>query len=483
MKRFSQWLILLLVLATVITSLVACDRGGDLGVNETQAGKDTTADTTADTESDETQGEVGLPEFVDYAAGHKFDPSSGRAYVEATVHLFVDGDTTHFNVPASAIGTTVLKARYLGINTPESTGQIEPWGKKASEYTRTALSTATSIIVESDTDKWNPDSTGDRYLVWVWYKTAADAEYRCLNLEILQAGLAVASKSSDTAYAEICTRILNQAVTHKLYVHNKAEKDPDHYYGAALPLTLKELKSNIESYKGKSVSFEAVVIRNTGTTAYVEEYDEESGIYYGMQIFYGYNLGFQGEQILSVGNRVLVVGNVQYYEAGGTYQISDIKYHAMRPQDEENIQLISEGHTAGYQRFDTKELLSGKKDVQVITLDEEGEEVIETKSFDVGFLSMHSSASLTGLTIKSIYTTQNEDSSNFGALSITCEAEDGTTVVVRTAVLKDSDGKTITADAFPIGSKIEAKGIVDVYNGVYQLKVFAKSDIGFLHTP
>ncbi len=463
MKRFSKLLALLLILATALVSLAACG-AGDAGSG--------TGTTEADSAGDNT-----LAELIDYAAQHKFNPTSGRAYVEATVHLYVDGDTTHFNVPAGTVPTGVLKARYLGINTPESTGQIEPWGKKASEYTKTALTAATSIIVESDTASWNPDSTGERFLVWVWYKTAENPEYRCLNLEILQEGLAVASKSSDTAYADICTQILNQAVTHKLYVHDKSKKDPDFYYGAALPITLKELKTNIESYKGKSVSFEGVVVRNANNTAYVEEYDEETGIAFGMQVYYGYNLGFQGEQILTVGNRVLIVGNVQYYEAGGTYQMSDIKYHAMRPDDEENIQKLSEGHSASYQLLEAKDLLSKKFDIQVTTEGEDGEEVIETKSFDLGFLSMHSSASLKDLTIKSIYTTSNEDSSNFGALSITCEAADGTTIVVRTAVLKDANGKTITADAFPIGSKIDARGIVDVYNGVYQLKVFSASDI------
>ncbi len=470
MKRFSKLLVILLALSILIGALVACDAN----VNEPGSGAGTEAGAGSNTTP---------AELIDYVSQQTFDPNSGRAYVEATVHLYVDGDTTHFTVPKSIVGTDILKARYLGINTPESTGQIEPWGKKASAYTKQALSSATSIIVESDTATWNPDSTGERYLVWVWYKTAEQSEYRCLNLEILQEGLAVASKSSDTAYADICVKILHQAVTNKLYMHDRSKKDPDFYYGAALPITLKELKTNIESYEGKSVSFEGVVVRNANNTAYVEELDPETGLAFGMQVYYGYNLGFQGKQILSVGNRVLIVGNVQYYDAGGTYQISDIKYHAMRPQDEENIQKISDGHSAGYQRFDAKDLLNKKLDVQVTLQGEDGEEIIETKSFDVGFLTMHSSASLTDLTIKSIYTTQKEDSSNFGALSITCEAADGTTIVVRTAVLKDENGKTITADAFPIGSKIEAKGIVDVYNGVYQLKVFSKSDIGFLFTP
>ena len=78
-----------------------------------------------------------------------------------------------------------------------------------------------------------------------------------------------------------------------------------------------------------------------------------------------------------------------------------------------------------------------------------------------------------------MYTTTNEGSANYGALSITCEARDGTEIVLRTIVLKDADGKTITADAFPIGSIIDAKGVVDVFNGVYQLKVFSAGDVTF----
>ena len=426
-----------------------------------------------------TEGAAELGELVDYVATLKFNPNSGRAYTETTVKTFVDGDTTHFNVPSSIVSGGVLKARYLGINTPESTGQIEPWGKKASNYTKAALSAATSIIVESDTASWNPDSTGDRYLVWVWYKTAEMTDYRCLNLEILQAGLAVSSSSSELSYADLCVSILNQSVTHKLHVFSK-EKDPDFYYGAAMPITLKELKTNIESYKDKTVGFEGVVVRNSGNTAYVEEYDEETGLYFGIQVYYGFNLDYFGQEILTVGNRILVVGSVQYYETGGTYQISDIKYNAMRPDDESNIKLISKGHEGAYTEVGAKELLTEKVTLKITVVEGENESIVE-KTFDRGFLTMHGSASLKGLTIKSVYTTQNEDSSNFGALTITCEAEDGTEIVLRTIVLKDSAGKTITADAFPVGSKVNARGVVDVYNGEYQLKVFSANDITFIN--
>lgn len=457
MKYVSKILILLLALSLLSGCFAACDGGSS--VEETTV-----------SQSDDT--------FVDYASTVKFDPDSGRASAVVTVRTYVDGDTTHFNISDPAFDGGILKARYLAINTPESTGQIEPWGKKASNYTKAALQSATSIVVESNSATWNPDSTGERYLVWVWYKTAEDTDYRCLNLEILQEGLAVSSKASDTVYGEICTTIIAQAVKHNLHVHSK-EKDPDFYYGNAMPMTLKELKTNIETYRDKSVSFEGVVIRNSGQTAYIEEYDEETGLYFGIQVYYGYNLGYHGEEILSVGNRVLIVGSVQYYETGGTYQISDISYSAMRPDDPDNIQKISDGHTAAYAEVEAKDLLTKKVEIDVTTVDEEGNESVETRSYDYGFIAMHGSASLKDLVIKSIYTTQNEDSANFGALSITCEARDGTEIVLRTIVLKDADGKTITADAFPIGSVIDAKGVVDVYNGVYQLKVFSVNDVVF----
>ena len=452
MKNIFRIIVLLLALTLLAGCFTACDSGAE---EETTTAGD---------------------EFIDYAATVKLDPNSGRAQATVTVRTYVDGDTTHFNISHPAFDGGILKARYLGVNTPESTGQIEPWGKLASNFTKETLSKATSIVVESDSATWNPDSTGDRYLVWVWYKTAENDEYRCLNLEILQKGLAVASKSSDTVYADVCVSILNQAVRHKLYVHSK-EKDPDFYYGDAMPMTLKELKTNIETYKGKDVSFEGVVVRNSNNTAYVEEYDEETGIYFGVQVYYGFNLDYFGTEILSVGNRVLIVGSVQYYETGGTYQISDIKYHAMRPEDPENIQKLGEGYEAAYTEVSAQDLLTKKVDIEVTSVDEEGNETVETKSFDYGFLAMHGSASLTNLVITRVYTTQNEDSSNYGALSITCMDQEGTEIVLRTTVLRDASGKTITADAFPVGSVISAKGVVDVYNGVYQLKVFSASDI------
>ena len=86
-------------------------------------------------------------ESIDYASSIQFNDSSNTAKAEVTVKTYVDGDTTHFYVPKEVMPSGVLKARYLGINTPESTGKIEEWGKKASRFTKEKLSSATSIII------------------------------------------------------------------------------------------------------------------------------------------------------------------------------------------------------------------------------------------------------------------------------------------------------------------------------------------------
>ena len=54
-------------------------------------------------------------EVVDYAAQLKLNMSTSTLKQEATVKTYVDGDTVHFNVPASVMDGGVLKARFLTI--------------------------------------------------------------------------------------------------------------------------------------------------------------------------------------------------------------------------------------------------------------------------------------------------------------------------------------------------------------------------------
>ena len=402
---------------------------------------------------------------VDYASLLKLDMSSETLKQVVTVKNYVDGDTTHFNVPQNVAEGGVLKARYLAIDTPESTGKIEAYGKKASKFTKEKLSSAASILVESDNGSWNRDSTGSRYLVWVWYKPSDDADYRNLNLEILQNGLAVASATGSNRYGEICLNALNQAKTVKLNVHS-GQKDPDMYYGEAVELTLKELRCNIEKYNGVKVAFEGVITINNNNGVYVEEYDPETGLYYGIYVYYGFGLSGEGLDILSVGNRSRIVGTLQLYETAGTYQISGLTYRTMKPNDPNNIQKISDGHSPAYQEMSAERFANGK--IGILAEDE------TVKEYSVAELSLNSSVSMKNLKVKSVYVTDDKTSSSYGAMTLTCEC-DGITVTIRTLPFYENN-ELIGASEYE-GKTINVNGIIDYFNGNCQIKVFTKDAI------
>ncbi len=421
-------------------------------------------------------GACGKDKEVDYAAKVKLDLSSSTTLKqEVTVLTYIDGDTTHFKVPTSIESTGKLKARYLAVNTPESTGKIEVWGKKASKYTRSKLEAASekggSIVIESDSNKWEVDSTGERYLVWVWYKTPEMSDYRCLNIELLQEGLAVGSSTSDTRYGEVCMNAISQANSFKKHVHNPDEKDPDFFYGEAIPVTLKELRFNLDEYNGQKVSFEGVVTQYSNNGFYIEDYDnidEDTGTYYGMYVYYGFFLDSYGIELLQEGNRMRIVGSVQYYEAGDTYQISDLRYNVYKPKDPNGIQLISENNAIKH-KLTTAEIFTSKVDV-IVT--EDGEEV--SKELPYAQVALNTTISMNGLTVNDIYTTNSGD--NEGAMTLTCTV-DGKTVTVRTMKIYQADGTTLVTKADLLHKTIDVKGVVDVFDGEYQIKVFAFDDI------
>ena len=404
--------------------------------------------------------------FVDYAAELKLDMKSESKKLEVTVKGFVDGDTTHFYTTDPAFDGGVIKARYLAIDTPESTGKIEEYGKTASLFTRGKLENATSIIIESDDENWNVDSTGSRYLLWVWYKTADMTDYRNLNLEILQNGLAHASKIGQNRYGNICTNALAQARASKLNLYS-GQKDPNFYYGGIQELTLKELRTNTEAYANTMVAFSGVVTLNTGSNmVYVESFDEESGLYFGMSVYYGFNLSGAGLEILNVGNEVRIVGSVQYYEAGGSWQVSDLSYRLMKPDDPSNIQKLSEGNSPAWTKLTADTFLG------TVELDEEDGK----KTYPYAQLALSTTVSMEELQVVDVYTTTNEESSSKGAMTLTCKSADGKTITVRTGVLRDENGNVITADAY-LGKTISVQGVVDTFNGEYQIKVFLPKHI------
>ena len=451
MKKFIKLLSVLMIVCLMLVVVVACNDNNGEGAGD--------------------GGNTPEIEHVDYVSQLTLDMNSTTLKQEVTVYNHVDGDTVHFNVPSTVMANGVLKARFLAVNTPESTGKIEDYGHTASRFTKAALKDAQSIIIESDNGTWNADSTGGRYLVWIWYRKTANDAYRNLNLEILQNGLAIASNTAQNRYGEIAMKALNQAKAEKLYVHS-GKADPEIYSGEAVAMSIRELRTNIASYNNIKVAIEGVVVKNHAQTAYVESYDEETDLYYGITVYYGYNLSGTGMEILSTGNEVRVVGIVQYYETGDTWQIADVQYRDMKPNDPNNLKLLSEGKDGAFPEIDVNTFNNGK-----ISLEIETEDAITTKEFNVSALMLSASISMNNLKIIDIYTTQKEDSANDGAMTFTCKSSDGKLVDVRTIPFYDAQGQLITASYFQ-GKTISVKGVVDYFKGSgYQIKVFSMNDI------
>ena len=412
-----------------------------------------------------------LPAKEDFAAKVTLDFDAETLTQEVDVKMFIDGDTTHFYVPKTIPHCDedgVLKARYLAVNTPESTGTIEPWGKKASDFTKSKLMSASSIVIETDKDSWDLDSTGDRHLVWVWYKPQGSDTYRNLNIELLQEGLAWGSKSASLRYGTVCAQAINVANSHKMCVYSQ-EKDPDFYYGTAVELDLCGLRTNIDKYVDKRVAFNATIVWRDGWTVYVEDYHEATDMVYGMTIFFGYNNALH--DAMQIGNRVRIVGTLTDNENYG-YQISGLSYDLMDTTNPENVHVLGK-ETVTYHERDAA-TITGEITLQLEVTGTDGETTVENKTFKYGELAMSSAVSVKNLRVVSAYTTQTGN--NKGAISLTCEDAQGNEITVRTVVLKNADGSYVTQDAF-VGKTIDVKGIIDLYNGEYQVKVFALSHI------
>lgn len=458
MKKFIiQILTLICVVALAVTTFVACGGNGGNGGNGGEGDK------------------------VDYVSQLKLDMNSETKKQEVDVKFYIDGDTTHFT-PKSNSSDFIdgyIKARYLAVNTPESTGVVEKWGKTASNFTHDKLANAQKIIVESDDGNWNLD-TNERYLLWIWYMPNDGTEYRNLNVELLQEGYGRSSKTSDNRYGEIAGAALFQAQQLKLNVFgNKA--DPNYFGKAGENLTLKYLRFHIDDYLQKPVRVTGVVTARYGNSVYIEEYDEETAVSYGIAVYYGYKTG-QLLDILQVGNKVDVMGTVG--EFNGTYQISDVDYNEARPNLSTNTQLISENNTVPCTEVSVADLIGITN--RTVTAEffkgadgDDGEETKEVLTIDYGKAIMDTHVSLNNLSISSMHSTKKEDSEGnkipTGQISITCSDTNQNSIVLRTEPLYKADRTTLYAEADFQGKSISyVHGIVDYYStdNAYQLSIW-----------
>ncbi len=462
-------------------------------------------------------GSGGKADMVDYVSMCHLDFTSETKKQEVTVKLFIDGDTTHFDPVENSTITDYaankdtfdktygyIKARYLAVNTPESTGDVEKWGKTASNFTRSKLESAQKIIVESDDELWNIDSTGERYTVWVWYLPEGGTEYRNLNIELLQNGYGFAQNTGTNRYGEAYAMpALMQAKELGLKVYSD-EVDENFYEGGPLEITLKQLRCRLADYTQKTVRVEGVITTQMENSVYIEDYDEETGLYFGMTVFYGYTPGSYLRKILTIGNRVSVCGTFSNSDEFGP-QISGLTYNPRDLKDPKNTFAVTgeDGNVitgeASFVETPIDKLVNGKTTIELtkIVTDEEGNrhEEPDPVTLDYGEAVLFTTVSMRNLIVYDTYTTHN-GGENDGAISLSCYQldENGVAVTVngksvkvtadsegkpvgitvRTTVLteKDENGDQVlvTADRFK-GKTLDVRGFVDRYDGEYQIKV------------
>jgi hypothetical protein len=168
-----------------------------------------------------------------------------------------------------------------------------------------------------------------------------------------------------------------------------------------------------------------------------------------MTIFLGMSPTSAVLNITKIGNIVDFCGVVTYSENFG-YQVSSIERMAMKPDYKYNSNLVSTGNA-------------------VVPTAITGAELQEN-----GSLLASTFVSMKNLKVTDTYTTKTGD--NQGAITITCQTEDGKTIAVRTSVLKDQEGNIVTEDVFE-NETIDVIGIVDYYNNAYQVLVHKMENI------
>ena len=306
--------------------------------------------------------------FVDYAhngscaltleySGHDFFKDG---IGEVTLKSAIDGDTAHFYSIEHG-QTDILKARFYGIDTPESTGNVQPYGKKASTFTKGKLYNAAehgTIVVSSPFFTYKApetDSTGSRYLSLVWINEekqhAPINELTLLNLWIVQEGLSWAKNVSEVPeFADTFQDAQDQA--EKFALNMWSGPDPDYKYdGKYEDTSLLDIKAElIAKYEDSTheISFDDTKVQFTGTVAgfadntlYVQEAYKVNGEtkYAGINVFVG--MTTISSRYTAIGTHLRVVGLCLDSELFG-FQVTDTQGHwpASPTTDDSDCQVL-----------------------------------------------------------------------------------------------------------------------------------------------
>ena len=373
MKSFSK--ILLLSLLTVGTlALGACNFNNNTKPSGTASDSQSASESS---QGDSSSSSEQLPEWVDYVHDGtvrlNLNYQNKDFYVDGvgqfTLLHAIDGDTAHFTPAVDSLGKGTMKARFYGIDTPESTGKVQQYGHAASEFTKAKLKEANengTIVISSAQNDYgtpNPDSTGSRYVSLIWInltkKNAPLNELYLLNLWIVQEGLSWVKNVQDMPqYADTFYAAENQAKTYKLNLFS-GEDDGWTPTGDYEPASLLEIKQEIQAsledpthtnaFHNKRICIQGTVAGYCDHILYLQDYvyydvDDPSkgGEYCGINIFCG--MTDISSKYTRINTYLQVSGLAQDSENFG-FQITDVqgKFPVVTSDNATDAQII---HTA-----------------------------------------------------------------------------------------------------------------------------------------
>lgn len=284
---------------------------------------------------------------------------------KATVEFYTDGDTSRFSLSDTHESVVV---RYYSVNTPESTGGVEKWGKAASAFTKSQLSQAEEIVLEAINVNSPATKEGyGRYLGYVWIRRAGETKFINLNCLLVENGFSknTGVNTKDYRYYSYFDQAQKFARNGQLHVWAADDVVDPLYNEDPIPMSIKGFYEavqdvdneyyNVENDSGANVEFNAYIkslhIASSGTYTFVAaQYDAEEGVEYTINIYAGY-ASASGSKI-KVGSYLHIVGAIQKHY--GEFQISGIVYSELFERDTYTIN----GQKDYFVRFNTSGVAS-----------------------------------------------------------------------------------------------------------------------------
>lgn len=317
--------------------------------------------------------------FADMGLVNDYEDLVDNCFIEdkvAKVDLknVTDGDTAVFYLPNGEEDTfthvlgyayNYVSLRFLAIDTPESTSQIQAWGTTASKYAKTLLPKAEGIILDASSINTEGMSLKDqcaegirfdsngRWLAMVWYCPEGQnpkklENYRSYQLDIIEECYSYFSGSqtslgsnyvyyadkktekelyeryADTygslTFGDVCFEA-SLRMEAKEQRYTGYQKDPNFDYSRRpTDYTITEAVANFEelSYNCTFVRLTGVITSFVGTNFYFQDAEgTPMYVYMGIE---GYGLG----AAFKVGDTIMISGRLCMY--GGQIQLSGIDW-------------------------------------------------------------------------------------------------------------------------------------------------------------